>query len=400
MLYSEVPSAKAALAQQDCRSHAAFCYKRARWGRLDFGTLSAAAASKRESLHIPRQHLQRCRQILGPSASESEQHYLSAWRLALHNSGCSIEAADKSDYRRTFFSLDGHRYPAISMQLANGSRRRSLGDNLLDRCSCRLCSSIQVGLAQQSADSGVLAKFDQHLLLVNKFPANIGDSLLLPIRHDDCSRRCTPQRNERGSIYIPPLSGRTREALLTEEFLLTVMAVCDRFSLTARRNHLLDGKSEPHDHFKLAPTSCPQDCLLDLVTQVERELANLGPTHQVHYLLPESTPFETLAICGGDSRQLCKVVKDLTEKLELDDEVYTLLYARGCWLITPRSRTALADYCEFPAFGASLGAHGLPDPEHSPQRYARIPELVLHKGSGFWQSRLGRNQWPQRVLAA
>ncbi len=276
--------------------------------------------------------------------------FLLRWARAIEAYGTPRDFVYSTYYEQTNVNLDGKLYPMqyfisennaqrgalMNKQKAEAEARKTRGEKPRwpndGNIACFLCDNI--GQAISRSDN-IVYDLGIHLILPNKYPSQFGHSLFVPKEHDDETKRVTPQQipEERATLYAPE-EGKTRGNILTRDYLDAVIESCDKYHLFGVRNHVLDGMSIPgHDHFHIFPQDLPISSLVSYVTKAKRK-TEFGPTI---YLL-ENTPFDTLLIQRENRRDVTSVAISLLEKMERDNQVFTLTYNRGQLFVSPRNR--------------------------------------------------------------
>jgi len=364
---------------------------------LHGGVMSGQAANPL-ALDIDESHLSKVSELL---PIEKYQLFLSHWHQALHNSGTPLDFADQHSYEKATVWIDQNPYLTVSMiGIDHEYRRKVIGNQIpyqskfaLDSynrnftASCPLDAGLLRALDAEDQHSGVKSNAlsfigDDFVWLVNKFPYNIGDAMILPINHDDLSSRA--DFSTEGRVWTKARSDQTRGAIISQEYLAAVVFICDNFHQTGHRNHALDGMSIPlHDHFKTQPEDSPGFAVSDFL--IRQDLTEY-PGVQLYF--PEGTPFATLGITGSDKLRLVQIGTDILEKMERADEIFTLIYHKGHLLITPRLKQKFGPGNPDGWTGSTVGAHGIEDPSKSPEHLRRVNEYVAKVGEFNWSEYL------------
>ena len=291
----------------------------------------------------------------------SQSHALVyAWIRALSSYDYRDESAlthlDLLDIRveRSTFSFDGKEYSAAVFTPSELSRRRrelmaaqmpyqSLypidfypGD--LAPQSCMLCENIlqafDAEIDANPARQNLILGYRDCAVLPNRYPAELMHSLIVPANHDDYADRVLPQDDsiDPGAKILAVQPNKTRGAVVSHDFLETVISICDALRWGAIRNHVLDGMSIPaHDHFQTFPLGG-----FNFETAAEI-VPDLPDDSTLQVVVPDTTPFDTLFVVSRDRRMLIEYASQLLEKLERNNEVFTILYLDGRLGISPRN---------------------------------------------------------------
>lgn len=168
--------------------------------------------------------------------------------------------------------------------------------------SCFLCDN--VGQAKDVGNNLILpwGNFRNYVLLPNKYPAYVGDMLLIPKEHN------------KGNQHEQPFPG---------DYLPTGVEIAERYKLDFVRNHPKAGMSIPmHDHLQIKSTQIDTNRGKTTMTQIVRE--GLSPTNYGEGIFSVNrTRFDTIALKGKKSLE--KMV-GLTNKLIADRQIFTFYY--------------------------------------------------------------------------
>jgi len=339
---------------------------------------------KLEECRFSDEHRRKIENLYG----EAESEFYKAWDQALINSGVPPEFADGTKYQRGVFWQKGLPFGAnyicevdhdLRKRIIAGSERYNpLKDisqyayRLTNKCDLdlNLMQALDSLEASNRAPSNALLVSDSFAWLVNKFPYNIGDTLVLPINHDDLTSRAVFDEKDR--TWARNHRQQTRGALTSERYLSFVIAVCDYYNQTASRNHALDGMSIPmHDHYKLVPHGNP--LFLQLDTLIDQSATNYNG---VFLYAPRNTPFDTLVMTGADKLALAIVAAEKLNFLEREDKIFTVIYHKGHLLITSRREELYGDGNRDGWTGSTVGAHGF---ERSSEHLRRVKQYVRTK---------------------
>jgi hypothetical protein len=360
------------------------------------GTL---AELPRQDLKLPEEYLQKLSDLFPDGISAS---FLNSWHQALHNSDMPLNFAAAHSYEEFPLDIDGEIYRGIKTigidHIARGeiinSKSQYQPIKSLDQYGLRLSGSCMLDFnIAQALDAGqqysetatnALADFGEFILLVNKFPYNVTDTLLLPKNHDLLDQRAQYDKNSK--VWTKHKESDTRGAIIDYRLLATVIALCDRLDLAAQRNHALDGMSVPlHDHFKLVANAHPT---MSLTTDFLRTI-ELNDKESVSYRAT-NTPFDTLCLTSRNHNQLAHDGAKLLEILERADQIFTIVYAQGTLLITPRRMELYGNGNKEGWTGSTVGIHGIEDPQKSPVHLERVLRFTPRQGEFNWKSFLDR----------
>jgi hypothetical protein len=368
-------------------------YQRVLGQPLNFGTL--ASPNLQLSAEGERLAELMTATLLPEHYGDFARDFARAWIAALENSG-TLSCYPETTYREYTLEIEGKNFPALTFEGYDPNKRvqdikstrpyisrGQMGEakNLLDLQGCQLCTSIAQALdaaVDPEVPSNALCDLGDYLWIVNKFPCNLGDTLILPKTHDDMSGRVTPRQITPSEIRYSIEEGKTRNKVLTPTYLETVMAVCDRFKQQAKRNHVLCGMSQPmHDHFKLKPEQNPGASLHRYFYQADK-----GLNTTVDLYRPTCAAFDVLALACADREELARTLVDLLEHMERAHEIYTITYFQGHWFILPRKKEAIG---ETPIrTGSTVNCHIIDDPAKNPLPLKEVLRTVPLKEEFQW----------------
>lgn len=352
-----------------------------------------------ERFELEDSHQVRIEEVYGDSVN---QEFLDSWHRAIANSGTPLDFADGHDYSSSTIWFDGIPFSSVSMQGIDRDYRKKVIQGAAQHQpqkdlnsygrefdeDCMLDKNIVQALDALPRDSiietNALAIFDDKFAwIVNKFPYNIGGTLLLPIAHDDLTNRASFDKET--TEWTKSSDSQTRGAIISNDFLSVVVATCDSYDQTAQRNHALDGMSIPlHDHFKLMPQANPSLKVIDNLIRQELVEGNEAIAYR-----PKNTPFDTLCICGSNKKKTVEIAQEVLAKLEKNDEIFTVVYHKGHFLITPRKKELFGNGNKDGWTGSTVGMHGVDDPEENPDHLRRIKKYVAPKASFEWGKYIG-----------
>jgi hypothetical protein len=217
---------------------------------------------------------------------------------------------------------------------------------------CQLCQNIAQSIdAQQGLNVPNIAVYmdETHALTTNRYPRIPLAMLFMPIKHDDLSNRGAPQD-------VPSRAKQviTRDNVASWDDLFAVISLCDQFDLVALRNHVLAGKSIPiHDHWHVQPYG------LIFTDELHRQIVNEASRKQqenkVKIYRADNMPHELLIVESDDPSMLASAAHNLMLRLETEHKVFTVLYARGTVVISPRDETAMDEHASTIGTDSNLG---------------------------------------------
>lgn len=326
--------------------------------------------------------------------------FMDAWHQGLVNARTPLTFADNHVYGVVDITIEGLTYPFTTITNVDHDARAVVIGGLKPprqealaaypfkthpqgACACGLCTNLVEYLdagVEGKQRTGVLATFgNKYAWMVNRFPYNVGDSLVIDMNHDDMTHRVEPVIDAAGIKRLPIIEGKTREALLTEEYVLLTMHLCDKYQQAAQRNHAIDGKSQAHDHFKLCPEVHPMHSAKAIIEK-DKEYAGVVTIYS-----PVNTPFDTLALTSPNRKMLAAKLVALVNALERESEVYTLCYYQGHWLISPRFKEAMGDsVCGPRGIGSNVGVHVVENLETVPKYLERVLAIIPTKNKFGW----------------
>jgi hypothetical protein len=195
---------------------------------------------------------------------------------------------------------------------------------------CFLCKDI-IRVLDEKEDSktgNVIDELSDYLILANKYPESLGHSMLVPLNHDDTNARVQPSN---GGEVLMPEKGKTKGAVITQEYLDTVIQACNKHNLAALRYHVGDDVSiTEHDHFHFFPEDNPM--FSQVSNLLKDRTGNLG--RGIFQL--KNTPFDTLAITSDTRENFSKYASQVLENMERDNQVFLIFYHDSTLLISPR----------------------------------------------------------------
>ncbi|GEM_PF-5917569 len=240
----------------------------------------------------------------------------------------------------------------------------NIDNNGVDPQNCYLCRDIN--FANSENNGNVIEELENYLILPNKYPTAISNSLFVPKKHDDMINRV-----KKGEA---PYNGKTRGNLLTVDFIKNLAFVADKYNLVCVRNHQLDCMSVPyHDHFHMFMQNLTRCSLLE--EMLKKKVSSGFPN--ITYL--ENTPFENLNMERNDE-SFYKTCCDIVNNLEKENHTYTLLYYNGNLLISPRKNTTEKDI----RIGAGIPMHYIIY-KNKDEEIENIKRHVPLKGEFHWE---------------
>jgi hypothetical protein len=251
----------------------------------------------------------------------------------------------------------------------------------MDFANCFLCQNIAQTIDAQdhpeSVASNLIHEIGKYAITPNRYPSQYGHSLFVLKDHDDTTTRVTPvQEPENRTTRYASEQGKTRGNLMSYDHLEKLIAICDDLHLVAVRNHVLDGMSIPaHDHEHVFPEDLPT---FSLAERLAREIAPAEGKHP--FYSPVNTPFDTRVIIGSKG-EVADFASFVLERMERDDQVFTLAYYKGALFISPRNKDAVND--RRIQIGAGVPLHFF-DTE-SQEFVDRVNRLVPMKGGYDWK---------------
>ena len=279
---------------------------------------------------------------------------------------------------RKTFNLDGKEFPAIKITVSELSRRRH--EFMSDQKSyqtlraiesysaslapevCFLCEGIAQALDAKNFNlpkrDNLILTFNNCVVLPNRYPIEPLHSLIIPANHDDYSERARPNiaSVDSKAPLFESADGKTRDAIVSREFLSSVVTICDTLKWGAIRNHVMDGKSVlAHDHFQTFPVDSSQFELSSFI------FPSVASDSSLKIVVLDTTPFDTLFIAARDRGLLVDFAVDLLGKLERANEVFTVTYLDGRIAISPRRSESQIDHPI--KVGAGLPQHAF-DPDN------------------------------------
>lgn len=280
--------------------------------------------------------------------------FLLKWANTLDTYGTSKDSVHSTEYKKIHVEFNGREFPAIYFFNPDHSKRKKLMAKQehyvpfdkpesyglrLSLDDCLLCENIVQGIdAQNHPDkitNNIMIDLGNYIILPNRYPHGLGQSLFMEKNHDDTTHRVAPRTDleNKTEIYLPE-KGKTRGNIITEDYLETVIKESDKLHLSLLRNHFLDGMSIPsHDHFHLIPEDLPVVSLIEYIVNGKEKT-----DYSVNIHTSNNSPFDTLIISEEEGKNLVKTAQPILERLEKEGEVFTLAYGNKNLLITPRNK--------------------------------------------------------------
>lgn len=326
---------------------------------------------------------------------ETHRSFLESWYCALQAYGTEgTNFLEDNRYETVDFTVHGVRSQGIALVAPNFEKRRELMRRQVPYVprqtspfaygarfapdTCFLCQNVAQAVDSMYLPQGernCIHRTDTLLVTPNRYPGHPGHSLLLPLEHDDLERRILPLPGEQGTLFYPPAQDKTRGHVMTPGELADTLAIARRFNLFANSNHALDDMSVPtHWHFHLYPENLPLTSLAEHVIGVPEQ----GRFPDGIYR-PQHTPFDTLLLREKELPDFAETVASIVQKLEYDSQVFTMLYLKGDFFISPRQGVT--------SHSIRLGS-GSPIHWVKPHDSAYIAQLEKHippKGTFPWE---------------
>lgn len=283
---------------------------------------------------------------------ETNREFLERWYHALRAYGTeATDFLEKNSYIETDFTVHGVHSQGIALVAPNFEKRRELMRRQIPYAplqtsphtygtrftpdSCFLCQNVAQALDSIDFPLGkrnCIHRTATLLVTPNRYPGHPGHSLLLPLEHDDLTKRTLPLPEEKGTFFYPLAPDKTRGHVMTRNELADTIAVARTYNLFANSNHALDDMSVPtHWHFHLYPQELP---ITSLAEQV------MGTPEQGRFpdgiYRAQNTPFDTLLVRESLCEDFIGTVTNIVQKLEHDNQVFTMLYLKGNFFISPR----------------------------------------------------------------
>lgn len=328
-----------------------------------------------------------------------KNEFIDKWKTALSSYGTPEDFTSSTYSEKRFFEVRGREYPLICVISKNNEQRRELMKlqqpyipqknkedyNLrLDLEGCFLCQNVVQVIDSKNfpekIKSNVIIDLGKNLITPNRYPSQIGHSLIIPINHDDTSKRIQPYLDETGKKVYLPEKGKTRGAIITPDLLEEYFEIFDKYSFGAFRNHVLDSMSIPgHDHWHLNPEDSPNFSLLEQFV-VNAEKTNFGK----NIFFAGNTPFDTLLI-KGNNKEIAPIAANILLNMEKANEIFTLIYYNNNFFISPRN----SEYFEntFHQLGAGGAIHFFYKEDGSDVETAK--KLMPLKGEFNWGKFIG-----------
>lgn len=317
--------------------------------------------------------------------------FLLKWCDTIQNYGTSLDFVKDTTYQTMYFKLENKSFPIIIMESPNCEKRKILMkkqkqykplENLrkyglnLDFKNCFLCQNIVRSIDSEknpNISDNKIYSLDGYKILPNKYPSQPGHSLFVPVNHDNMKSRVSPKVKKDTLLWCSK-EGKTRGHILGVKEFSTLINICDKYNLLATSNHILDAMSIPgHWHYHLFPEDLPSFDLMDFVlnkkekTEFEEGIYNSG-----------NSPFDTLIIEKNKIKEFSKMVCSILKKLEKDNQVYTTIYCKGHFFISPRKNVGIEKICT----GSGISIHLFDSKE---DLLYKIRKYIPMKGEFLWK---------------
>ena len=129
--------------------------------------------------------------------------------------------------------------------------------------------------------------------------------------------------------------GKTRDNILTPEYLYTVMKFCDDNEMIGLRNHAVDRKGLPdHEHFQLKLQETP---FAYFTRQILNIMSSPGIGENISTIL--HTHFDNLVFDNSNIENRAEQAAQVLERMEKDNQVFNLFYDLGSLVVSPRQST-------------------------------------------------------------
>ena len=309
------------------------------------------------------------------------ESFLLKWTQALEPYNTPLNFVDEVVFKEVPLEFNGQEYPFMTKEGGQHYLRRDLMKKSivpvpnefnaqeyglrLNPEDCYLCKDVVRILNEKknSIKGSTIDEIAGYIILPNKYPESIGNSIIVPVNHDDMSTRVSPSRG----------------AIITPFFLDAVIVACEKHKLAAHRYHVMDDMSIPeHDHFHLFVEDNPMFSLVNSLLEDKTNTLTKG----VFSL--KNTPFDTLAITADASPDFSKYASHVLENMERDNQVFLLYYHDDTLLISPRKN--LQENRKLHLKGADTHIH-LIRPADS-QNLDNIRNHVAMKGEYDWRKYL------------
>lgn len=259
-------------------------------------------------------------------------------------------------YRNERLDLNGKAYDVVYKISSNYFLKQSLASDQkiyvplkvaeeyglrLDLAGCFLCQTIAEWLDSKIDDTmpnNTMYNSESCILTPNKYPLQLGHSLIIPLNHDKLESRVIQRFDQKSSGVediktIIPEDGKTWGAIIEPEYISEVIRICDQFNFVGIRNHVMEGMSIIyHDHFHVLPEDLPSVSLIETVIG-KKEATEYGK----NIFRPQNTPFDTIFIEREGMDDFPWFICSVLKKMEANNQVFTLVYHKGRLFISPRS---------------------------------------------------------------
>ncbi len=270
--------------------------------------------------------------------------FLTAWSRALQAFHTPLSFLDSLANKRVTLSLDGASFEVheVSFERRDAlvalynklypikANRDDYGPGrLIIPESCALCECVAKAEDDKEADdiasSVTFMELGGFSLMVNRFPWEPGNLLLMPSSHDLQVRSSLPL-SQTPSIQIQE-SGMTW-GTPSAHYLETMFSVADLFDFVAIRNHPESGMSQPqHDHAHCFPSDLPKGFIPRTLAARMKEAGQLSD--EITVSESSLTPFSVLTLAATDRAALAKRGSILLRNLERADHVPVCSYYGG-----------------------------------------------------------------------
>lgn len=321
--------------------------------------------------------------------------FLRKWSDCLESYGTTPEFVYPTSYRQLPIEFSSGIFGFVCVTSPNNALRRELMKtqeryipknskyaHRTDISKCFLCQNVAQGIDHAEdpnyTGNNLIDRVNDFFIMPNRYPSLLGHSLLVPINHDLTECRVNPAYDPAtGNAMYPSEPGKTRGNLISDADLASAIEACDKHHLAGLRNHTLDAMSIPfHDHFHLMPMDLIPFSMAEKIAQEKAE-TDFGA--QVYTL--RHTPFSTLLVQAEKSDGIPEVAGPLLRRMELQNEVFTLVYHGGKLFVSPRNKEMVGDSRQ--SIGSGVAVHYLDN--DSASHLEKLRALVPLQGRYDWK---------------
>jgi len=299
---------------------------------------------------MPQQFLEICEKKFN-LGHEKYRDFLIGWARSLESYGTPLDFVNSTTYLPVTLEFPNLVLSGVNVKSDNREQRHALMrqqkiynplkpineyPSNLDFENCFLCQNIAQSFdAQENPEEikdNLMYDLGNCRIMANRYPSQPGHSLIVPIEHDRLEGRIVLIDDGNGHYVWNKEEGKTLGHALKVDELETIVSASDKYNATASTNHVLDSMSiAQHWHYQFKPNDLPCHQFFEKVVSGKKPSNLLNGTYS-----SENTPFDTIIFDAEKVKDFNSAVCNTLQKLEENFVVYTALYSRGNFFITPR----------------------------------------------------------------